>query len=94
MSTETFAVALVGETDAGWLVDAESAEDAISIVHGTVPRAHVREPSHQVEAADRPFGGGAVRVAHVVSSSVSLSSSPNAVASSQPSSHARGLRRA
>ena len=37
--TETFAVALVGETDAGCLVDATSAEDAVSIVHGTVPRA-------------------------------------------------------
>ena len=38
--TETFAVALVGETDAGWLVDASSAEEAVTIVHGTVPRAH------------------------------------------------------
>ena len=38
--TEPFAVALVGETDIGWLVDAASAEEAISIVHGTVPRAH------------------------------------------------------
>ena len=36
--TETFAVALVGETGAGGLVDAESSEDAISVVHGTVPR--------------------------------------------------------
>ena len=39
-TTETFAAALVGETDTGWLVDACSAEEAISIVHGTVPRAH------------------------------------------------------
>ena len=38
--TETFAVALVGEADAGWLVEASSAEDAVTIVHGTVPRAH------------------------------------------------------
>ena len=38
--TETFAVALVGETDAGWPVDAESAGEAADIVHGTVPRAH------------------------------------------------------
>ena len=37
--TETFAVALLGETDAGWLVDAASGEEAIEIVHGTVPRA-------------------------------------------------------
>ena len=36
--TETFTVALVGETDIGWLVDAASAEEAITIVHGTVPR--------------------------------------------------------
>ena len=33
------AVVLVGETDAGWLVDAASAEEAIDIVHGTFPRA-------------------------------------------------------
>ena len=38
-TTGTFAVVLVGETDAGWLVDAASAEDAIDIVHGTFPRA-------------------------------------------------------
>ena len=37
---ETFAVALAGEIDAGWLVDAESAGEAVDIVHGTVPRAH------------------------------------------------------
>ena len=37
---ETFAVALVGEEDRGWLVDAASAEEAIDIVHGTVLRAH------------------------------------------------------
>ena len=36
---ETFAVALVGEIDTGWLVDATSAEEAIDIVYGTVPRA-------------------------------------------------------
>ena len=36
-TTGTFAVALVGETDAGWLVDAASAEEAI--VHGTVSQA-------------------------------------------------------
>ena len=38
--TEIFAVVLVGETDAGWPVDAESADEAVDIVHGTVPRAH------------------------------------------------------
>ena len=38
--TETFAVALVGEEDRGWLVEAASAGDARAIVHGTVPRAH------------------------------------------------------
>ena len=38
-TTGTFAAALVGETDAGWLVDAASAEEAIDIVHGTVPQA-------------------------------------------------------
>ena len=38
--TETFAVAVIGEEDRGWLVDATSAEEAVSIVHGTVPRAH------------------------------------------------------
>ena len=37
--TETFVVALVGETDAGWLVEATSAEEAVDIVHGAVPRA-------------------------------------------------------
>ena len=37
---ETFAVSLVGEEDRGWLVEAASAEEAIDIVHGTVPRAH------------------------------------------------------
>ena len=36
---ETFAVALVGEEDRGWLVEAASAEEAIDIVHGTVPSA-------------------------------------------------------
>ena len=35
----TFAVALADEIDAGWPVDAASAEEAIDIVHGTVPRA-------------------------------------------------------
>ena len=35
---ETFAVALAGEP-AGWLVEASSADEAIDIVHGTVPRA-------------------------------------------------------
>ena len=38
--TDTFAVALAGEEDRGWLVDAESASEARRIVHGTVPRAH------------------------------------------------------
>ena len=38
---ETFAVALVGEEDRGWLVEAASAEETIDIVHGNVPR--VRE---------------------------------------------------
>ena len=37
--SETFAVALVGEPDIGWLVEAASAEEAVDIVHGTVPRA-------------------------------------------------------
>ena len=36
---ETYAVALVGEEDRGWLVEAASAEEAIDLVHGTVPRA-------------------------------------------------------
>ena len=35
--TETFAGALLGKTNAGWLVDAATAEEAIE--HGTVPRA-------------------------------------------------------
>ena len=38
--TQTFAVALIGEEDRGWLVDAESAGEARRIVHGTVPRVH------------------------------------------------------
>ena len=36
--TETFAVALAGAPK-GWLVEAASADEAIDIVHGTVPRA-------------------------------------------------------
>ena len=36
--TETYAVALVGDP-VGWLVDAASTDEAIDIVHGTVPRA-------------------------------------------------------
>ena len=36
---ETFAVALVGEIDTGWLVDATTPDEAIDIVYGTVPRA-------------------------------------------------------
>ena len=39
-TTDTFAVALVGEEDRGWLVDAATAGEACAIVHGTVPRAH------------------------------------------------------
>ena len=35
----TFAVALVGEEDHGWLLKAVSADEAIDIVHGTVPPA-------------------------------------------------------
>ena len=35
---ETFAVALSGEPK-GWLVEAASADEALDIVHGTVPRA-------------------------------------------------------
>ena len=35
--TETFTVALLGKTNAGWLVDAATAEEAIE--HETVPRA-------------------------------------------------------
>ena len=37
--TETFAVALVAEPDTGWLVEATSTEEAVDIVHDTVPRA-------------------------------------------------------
>ena len=40
MTRDTFAVALVGEEDRGWLIDAESAGEAQRIVRGTVPRAH------------------------------------------------------
>ena len=36
--TETFAVALSSEPK-GWLVEAASADEAIDIVHGIVPRA-------------------------------------------------------
>ena len=36
--TETWAVAVVGETR-GWLVEASSADEAMDLVHGTVPRA-------------------------------------------------------
>ena len=36
--SERFAVAIVGD-DAGWIVEADSTEDAIAIVRGTVPRA-------------------------------------------------------
>ena len=32
-------MALAGEEDRGWLVEAASAEEATDIVHGTVPRA-------------------------------------------------------
>ena len=32
-------MALAGEEERGWLVEAASAEEAIDIVHGTVPRA-------------------------------------------------------
>ena len=39
--SETFAVAFVGEPT-GWLVEAESAGEAVDIVHGTVPQAHER----------------------------------------------------
>ncbi|MCY4591120.1 MAG: hypothetical protein OXE86_11310 [Alphaproteobacteria bacterium] len=38
-TTGTFAVALADETDAGWLVGAASVEEAIDIVHRTLPRA-------------------------------------------------------
>ena len=37
--TETFAVGLVGETNAGWLVEAACTTHAIDIVQETVPRA-------------------------------------------------------
>ena len=37
--TETFAVALLDEPG-GWLIGASSSQEAVSIVHGTVPRAH------------------------------------------------------
>ena len=36
--TQSFAVTLAGELK-GWLVEAASADEAIDIVHGTVPRA-------------------------------------------------------
>ena len=36
--TESFAVGLAGEPE-GWVVEASSADEAIDIVHGTVPRA-------------------------------------------------------
>ena len=36
--TQTFAVALAGAPK-GWLVEAASVDEAIDIVHGTVPRA-------------------------------------------------------
>ena len=36
--TETFVVALAGEAK-GWLVEAASVDEAIDIVHGTLPRA-------------------------------------------------------
>ena len=35
---ETWAVAVAGEPE-GWLVEAGSADEAIDLVHGTVPRA-------------------------------------------------------
>ena len=38
-TTGTLAVALVGETDAGWLAGAASAEEAVDIVHRILPRA-------------------------------------------------------
>ena len=38
--SERFAVAIVGDLDGGgWIVEADSTEDAINIVRGTVPRA-------------------------------------------------------
>ena len=39
MTAETFAVAIVGETDAGWLIEAHSADEAVELVHESVPRA-------------------------------------------------------
>ena len=39
MATETFAVALIGQTDSGWLVEADSADAALDHVHRTVDRA-------------------------------------------------------
>ena len=39
MTTQTFAVAVTGEIDTGWLVEANTAEEAIDLVFGTVPRA-------------------------------------------------------
>ena len=36
--SERYAVAIIGDPD-GWLVDAESSEATVSLVHGTVPRA-------------------------------------------------------
>ena len=38
MTTQTFAVAIPGEIDTGWLVEANTAEEAIDLVFGTVPR--------------------------------------------------------
>ena len=40
MTRETSTVALIGEEDCGWLVDAESVDEALRIVYGTVPRVH------------------------------------------------------
>ena len=39
MTVETFAVAIVGETNAGWLIEARSADEAVELVHESVPRA-------------------------------------------------------
>ena len=36
--TETWAVAVAGEPE-GWFVEAATADEAIDLVHGTVPRA-------------------------------------------------------
>ena len=43
---ETFAVALVGDltADGGWLVQASSAEEAVSTVHAAVPRTQEVPP--------------------------------------------------